>query len=396
MNWAITFNFLSAAMITLVIQFSFASPAGLHNIHGLGKGSTTSYLAPTGYYTCSLNHLGWINCWGANVTGQFGNGNTAGTNRQLPIRSGIIQIDTARSGSGSSSGTTYVITNTGVLMSWGDNIFGKLGTGVDGGASFTPQIVDINTRYKFIKSQYRHTCGITKTDILKCWGYNTDGNLGDGTNTQRNFPVVIDGATTYKAVAVGAYHTCAITMAGVLKCWGLNSNSQLGDGTNTQRFNPVVITSGTAYASVSVGLTHSCAITSAGALKCWGSDDMGQMGDGGIAISRSTPYSVDSGNTYISVSAADDSTCAITTGGVLKCWGGNTTGQLGDGTTVDRTTPVVIDSGVNYISVSAGGYHSCGITTSNLMKCWGYNLLGQLGIGVTGGTQATPTVIAPP
>ncbi len=397
MNWKTSFHFLTATLIMLVSQFTFASPAGMHNSHHIGKTKVTSYMSPSGLYTCSLNEFGWAYCWGSNSAGQIGNNTTSGSVRPIPIRSGFIQLDTARSAAGSSYGTTYGITLTGVLMSWGDNIYGKLGTGdSSGGASFTPQVIDPTTRYKFVKSQYRHTCAITKDNALRCWGYNLDGNLGDGTTAQKNSPITIDSGVSYKTVAVGAFHTCGITTGHILKCWGLNDNSQLGDGTFTQRFLPVTIDSGTTYASVSLGLYHSCAITMAGVLKCWGTDGNGQLGDGGISSTRSVPYIIDAGITYSTVSVADDSSCAITTTGVLKCWGENTNGQLGDNSTTGRISPVIIDSGTTYISVSAGGPHTCGITTAKTMKCWGSNNNGQLGIGIFSGTYSTPQIVVPP
>ena len=396
MNLKITFHFLIGALSTLVSSFTLASPAGMHSFNNLGKSVVKPYIAPIGLHTCHLNQLGWINCWGANNTGQIGNNTQIESNKQLSIRSGIIQISTARSGLATTSGTTYAITLTGVLMSWGDNIYGKLGTGTSGGASFTPQIVDVNTRYKFISSKYGHTCAITISDALKCWGFNSDGQLGDGTLVQKNFPVTVDAGVNYKFVSVGASFSCGITTAGVLKCWGLNDTGQVGDGTLTSRSLPVVINSGTSYNSVSLGYSHTCGITTTGILKCWGSDTVGQIGDGLLPTDRFTPYVVDSGVNYSSISSANNTNCAITTTGILKCWGENSSGQIGDGSMTARTAPVTIESGIPYESISAGGDHTCGVTTGKLFKCWGLNNNGQLGIGTTGGAVTTPQVISPP
>lgn len=396
MNLKITFHFLIYTLITLVSGVALASPAGIHNSHNSGKPKVISYISPAGLFTCSLNELGWIYCWGANSSGQIGNNTTSGSVKPIPIRSGFIQLDTTRSAGGSSLGTTYGITLTGVLMSWGDNVFGKMGTGSDGGASFTPQVVDPSIRYKYMESQYRHSCAITTTNVLKCWGYNSDGELGDGTTAPKNSPTTIDSGVNYKTVAAGAYHTCGITTGNILKCWGLNDDYQLGDGTNGQKLSPVTVDGGTTYASASAGLTHTCAITMAGALRCWGNDSFGQIGDGGLSTSRSTPYTIDSGTSYAMVAAGDNSTCAITTTGVLKCWGENSSGQLGDNSTTTRTTPVIIDSGVSYSSVTNAGTHTCGITSARVMKCWGLNDYGQLGIGIMGGIYTTPQVVVAP
>ena len=133
-----------------------------------------------------------------------------------------------------------------------------------------------------------HTCGVTGAGVLNCWGINNDGQLGDGTTTERNSPVVIDSGTSYSQISLGGYHTCGITTAGVLKCWGNNSYGQLGDGTTTQRNSPVVIDSGTSYSQTSTGATHNCGITTAGDLKCWGCNDYGQLGDG-ATTQRNSP-----------------------------------------------------------------------------------------------------------
>ncbi|AZZ37705.1 hypothetical protein CIK05_13165 [Bdellovibrio sp. qaytius] len=396
MNLKIIFHFLIGTLITLMGQLTFAAPAGFRNFHGLGKTAVKPYLAPVGLHTCALTQLGWINCWGANNTGQIGNNTQTESNKQIPIRSGIIQISTARSGPSTTSGTTFAITLTGVLMSWGDNLYGKLGTGTSGGASFTPQIVDVTNRYKFISSQYGHVCAITSTDVLKCWGYNSDGQVGDNTLVQKNSPVTVDAGVSYKFVAVGASFTCAITTAGVLKCWGLNDTGQVGDNTLVSKTTPVVINSGTTYDSVSLGYSHACGVTTAGVLKCWGSDTVGQMGDGGLPVDRYTPNVVDSGVNYSSVSTSNNTSCAITTTGILKCWGENDNGEIGDGSTANRTLPVTVDSGTSYASVSMGGDHTCGVTTAKVAKCWGLNDHGQLGLGTTGGFQSTPQSVVNP
>ena len=126
----------------------------------------------------------------------------------------------------------------------------------------------------------RHNCAIV-SGAAKCWGDNTTGQLGDGTTTQAQSPIQVSGlASGVTAVGVGSFFTCAVRSGGV-KCWGTNSSAQLGDGTFTQRLTPVQVcglTSG--VTAVAAGGTHACALTSGGGVKCWGANTNGQLGDG--------------------------------------------------------------------------------------------------------------------
>jgi alpha-tubulin suppressor-like RCC1 family protein len=229
---------------------------------------------------------------------------------------------------------------------------------------------------------YYHSCGVTVAGHAYCWGANGNGQLGDGTKTQRHSPVPVSGGLAFATVALGTYYSCALTTGGAAYCWGNNGNGQLGDGTTTERLTPTAVSGGPAFATLSLGGSHSCGMTAGGAAYCWGYNPYGQLGDG-TTIDRHTPVAVSGGPTFATVNAGLFHTCGVTTGDVAYCWGYNNRGQLGDGTMIDRNTPVAVSGGPAFTTVSAGTFHSCGVTTGDAAYCWGYNNRGQLGDGTT-------------
>lgn len=281
-----------------------------------------------------------------------------------------------------------------------------------------------------------YMCAISQTGVLKCWGENTYGQLGDGTRSNRTTPTVIDPGVSYASVFIlnsegnplgggfstygtqsnfRGYSTYAITRTGILKAWGYNAKGQLGDGTTNNRNSPVVIDAGTTYKTVTAQENQimdaflGCGITTADQLKCWGNGrtaSRNNVGDG-TEVARLTPVVIDAGTQYKAISVQSwGSKCGLTTGGFLKCWGGSIAGP-GDGSSALALRPVAVDPGTTYKDVSTGFSGSCAVTTSGQLKCWGLNdeasvnrsCRSGVGVGALGAgnvpNPTTPQVIMP-
>jgi alpha-tubulin suppressor-like RCC1 family protein len=143
-------------------------------------------------------------------------------------------------------------------------------------------------------------------------------------------------------------NTCAITSANKLKCWGVNTSGQVGIGTTGGNITaPTLVDGAVDYKQVQVGNYHSCAITSADQLKCWGSNSNGRLGDGTTTGSLNTPKLIDGANTYKKVYAGGSYTCGLRMNGDLYCWGHNNRGRTGDGTMIEKHIPNLVASGFN-------------------------------------------------
>ena len=252
-----------------------------------------------------------------------------------------------------------------------------------------------------------HTCGVTTTNAVYCWGPNFSGQLGDGTKTRRLRPVRALGGLTFAQVSAGVDHTCGVTTTKVTYCWGSNAFGELGSGTITGpescshpdlgdipcSTRPVRVLGGLTFAQVSAGAYHTCGVTTSNVAYCWGSDSVGGLGNGADAPQRcvnnvpcsTRPVRVVGGLAFRLVSAGGtrNHTCGLTTANVAYCWGYNNWGQLGDGTRTARVRPVRVLGDLAFRQVSAGQDHTCGITSTNAAYCWGRNFYGQLGDGTT-------------
>ncbi len=228
-----------------------------------------------------------------------------------------------------------------------------------------------------------HSVAIAQDGTLWAWGLNANGQLGDGTTTNRNTPVKIGNANNWLTVAVGGDYTIAIKTDGTLWASGLNGNGQLGDGTTTQRNSILQIGTANNWLKVSAGRYHSIAIKTDGTLWTWGYNVQGQLGDG-TTTQTNIPTQIGTATNWLTAAAGSSHTVATKTDGTLWAWGNNNSGQLGDGSNIQRKSPVQIGNATNWQTITAGNDHTIAIKTNGTLWAWGDNFYGQLGYGQSG------------
>jgi alpha-tubulin suppressor-like RCC1 family protein len=240
-----------------------------------------------------------------------------------------------------------------------------------------------------------HTCAVTIAGGVKCWGLNFYGQLGDNTNTYRSLPVdVLAGPALaplagVTAISTGLNHTCVL-IGGGAKCWGDNSKGQLGDGTKTQRLTPVSVSGlGSGVISIAAAGLHTCALVSGGGVKCWGNNLPSRLGDNTVTQSSipvdvlagpgpGPTFPLLSGATLLAAGSQSEHTCAIVGSGV-DCWGSDVYGQLGVDMPllgVSRVALPVVSLGGAVNTLALGGAHTCAVISGGVVQCWGNNSFG--------------------
>lgn len=226
-----------------------------------------------------------------------------------------------------------------------------------------------------------HTCAARVDGTVWCWGENDWGQLGDGTRSASSYPVEVQGLTGVTQVAAGQVHTCALRTDGTVWCWGAEFDTV---SHVHPRVTPEQVTGLTGAVQISAGTYHSCAVRSDRTVWCWGLDNYGQLGDGATNTFRTVPVKVQGLPPAVQAKGGDMHTCARLADATVRCWGDNSSGQLGDGTTTDRTRPVKVKGLVGRVTaLAAGGFDTCARRADGSVWCWGDNIQGTVGDGTT-------------
>ncbi len=379
-------------------------------------------LAAGSVHTCALVSDGSVRCWGRGERGQTGHGSTEDVGDDL-------QDDMQRAVSLGGRATqisagfehTCALMESGEVLCWGHNAFGQLGYGHtetigDDELPIAAGPVALGEKAVFVAAGGLHTCVLVERGAIRCWGDNTNGQLGYGNTedlgddeTPIDAPDVDVGEGEVVQLTTGFVHSCARFASGALRCWGrgerpletaVGGHGQLGYG-NTEDIGDDEVPAevgdvpvGEPVAYVSAGIAHTCAVTVSGNVRCWGRGE-GRQGQGQLGYQEKENIGDDEtpadagdvetiGNAVVAV-AGDTHSCLIDESGALQCWGFGGFGQLGYGNMHnigDDEAPAVagtVPVGETVIQVVAGSYHSCVLTASHRVYCFGLGNSGQLG-----------------
>jgi alpha-tubulin suppressor-like RCC1 family protein len=344
-------------------------------------------------HSCAVTRSGGVRCWGSNFRGQLGDGTTLGRIVPVEVRA-LVGVRAVGAGD-----HTCALTNTGSISCWGRNSSGELGDGTRTDRRTPVPVVGLSGFATALAVGVNHTCALTESEMVACWGENGKGQLGNGTTVDSSTPITVRGLTGVAAVASGGGHSCAVMSAGGVKCWGSNRFGQLGTGSvGGESLTPVDVAGlSSGILSVAAGRDHTCAVTTEGAAMCWGRDNHGQLGTvthcGAFPDWVCGPGPVDDLSSGVAeITAGPDHTCARTSGGGLKCWGEGNRGQLGNGNGYSYVPVDVVGVQSGATGISVGAYHSCAPTAAGDVLCWGENSSGQIGDG-TRRRRSTPVAV---
>ncbi|MDC0710749.1 DUF5011 domain-containing protein [Stigmatella sp. ncwal1] len=344
---------------------------------GYGWGRPGWLLPAAGsYHSFALRGDGTVKAWGANSTGQLGDGTTV--QRLSPgLVAGLSNVAALTGGDSHS----LALSAEGTLYAWGLNSAGQLG---DGTTTQRTAPVPVPGLSHVVASAggRNHSLALLDDGTVRAWGQNTTGQLGDGTTTQRLSPVPVLALSNVKAVAAGRGHSLALMADGTVRAWGQNTYGQLGDGATTQRTTPVVVTGITQAVAIAAGEYFSLALMADGTVRAWGQNTYGQLGDG-TTTQRLSPVEISSLADVMGLTAGYSHGLALLKDGTVRAWGLNTSGQLGNGTLDNSLVPVAVSGLTGATAIAGGLSHSLAVLADGTLRTWGYNYYGQLGNGIS-------------
>ena len=289
----------------------------------------------------------------------------------------------------------WAVMEDGTLTCWADDRADR-GCGWGSAVKGQPKIHGLSGVAE-IAAAKGHGCARLTSGNVVCWGRNNLGQAGIGQAGPGDVAPRDTVTTEAISVAAGEGRSCAVKKDGTVRCWGRRLGKDAVDtgkpppteGPHDDK--PVQVAGLAGIEQIGVGEEHACARSTDGIVRCWGVNNEGQLGDGARA-GRLAPAPVRGITDAVDLAVGGAHTCALTRSGKVKCWGRNWHGELGDGTTVSRNVPVDVKGIAASTQIAAGGGHSCALEKSGKMRCWGANREGQLGDATRGGTGSATTV----
>ena len=387
---------LLSAVVAIVMAVGLVLPSG----------AGAAMVDAGGGHSAGIAADGTLWAWGHNDHGQLGNNSTTDSWVPIEVLPGSTWT-TVSAGGGHTLAIRSDAPYAGTLWAWGYNSNGQVGNGATSD-QLTPVQIDSNADWSDVSAGESHSMGI-RSGMMWGWGRtrigsgNNDNRLGLGSSfADKTVPTRVGTATDWASVSAGGAHTMAIKINSQLWATGLGGDGQLGRGNlmSVTQFTQVVSAPPgypNTYAKVSAGALHTLAIDTAGNLWSWGNDAYGQRGDGAAGGALYTHRNLFPGTTnWISVSAGNNHSAALNLLGEIWTFGYNFYGQLGDDSTTDRTVPVQ-EAGLDtdWIAVAGGGNHTLAIKSDGTLYGTGDNQWGQLGNGTTD-NRDTFTELTPP
>jgi alpha-tubulin suppressor-like RCC1 family protein len=322
--------------------------------------------------------------WGYNGNGELGIGNQSNQPTPLTI-SGLNDV----TGIGGGYQHTLFLKADGTVLASGRNNNGQTGDGTTTSPRTSPVSVLNLTNVIQVTGGFRHSSALLSNGQVWGWGYNINGQIGNGTTTTTGcgcIPTPTQSTiSNVVQIEAGGYHTLALRSDGTVWAWGYNLNGQLGDGTTTQRPTPFQISGLSSIIAVSAGDDHSMALKSDGTVYVWGRNSNGQVGNGTASEVQLTPLQNTTLSNVVQIAAGGFHNIALLKDGTVRVWGYNELGQVGNGSTSpsNQLTPLQTPGLTNVVEIEATGYTNTVRTKTGSVNSWGYNQSGQLGDGTT-------------
>ncbi len=285
----------------------------------------------------------------------------------------------------------------GILYCWGANVDGRLGVG-DTTDRNVPTRVGFDADWVAVATGVAHSCALKQDGSVWCFGANTVGQLGQGTTLASSVPLRVPLPSKAVQLSSEANTACVVLGSGELWCWGRNWEGNIGlndTHPGVDQLAPVRSGDQSDWLLSGTGDGHTCAIRGGGLLFGWGRNTAANLGIGQTNDQQrraATPIGTDAD--WLGVVSGQDSSCGIRLGGNLFCWGGNSFGNLGLGDTVQRLVPTPVVAGRVWTQISIDTFHGCGIDAEQSLYCWGRGIEGQLGTG-DNAERLSPELIGP-